>query len=68
MNAKSKYELNYEQLDLFDDPSEAASSQEPEQLWDGSRGRDYIQARNKDGRGVTLVFDHLDQQYHLLDE
>lgn len=67
---KSKFDssLDYEQLDLLEDTGMYQEAFPQEKIWDGSRGRDYIKAHGRDGKDITLVFDHLDQQYHLLDE
>lgn len=69
MNVRLKNHFEYEQLELFDDGRmDARDFGEPEEIWDGSRGRNYIKALGRDGKDVTIVFDHLDRQYHLLDE
>lgn len=69
MTVRLKNHFEYEQLDLFDDGGmEDLYFNEPEEIWDGSRGRNYIKAHGRDGKDVTIVFDHLDRQYHLLEE
>lgn len=67
---KSKFDssYDYEQLDLLEDASMYQEAFPQEEVWDGSRGRDYIKAHGRNGKDITIVFDHLDQQYHLIDE
>lgn len=59
-----------DQMDLFEKEEDSNHnwSNDYEDMWDDTRGRNIIKALGHNGKDIKIYFDSLDQQYHLFEE